>query len=85
MTAAPAVSTPDPEAGSPPEADRLLLGPDSHVGRAWSEWAFAVPFAGRVLALQGTHPVVSAGLEQHSSVFKDPGDEHGTRSVTDSP
>ncbi len=40
--------------------------------RAWSEWPFVVPFAGRVLALQGMHPVVSAGLMDHSSVFEDP-------------
>ncbi len=31
-----------------------------------------MPFAGRVLALQGMHPTVSAGLEQHSSVFEAP-------------
>ena len=40
--------------------------------RAWSEWPFVVPFAGRVLALQGMHPVVSAGMMDHSSVFRDP-------------
>jgi uncharacterized protein (DUF2236 family) len=38
----------------------------------WGEWAFVVPFAGRVLALQGMHPIVSAGLEQHSAVFDQP-------------
>ena len=40
--------------------------------RAWSEWPFVVPFAGRVLALQGMHPVISAGLMDHSGVFEDP-------------
>jgi uncharacterized protein (DUF2236 family) len=38
----------------------------------WGQWAFVVPFAGRVLALQGMHPIVSAGLEQHSTVFDQP-------------
>ncbi|MGH2873861.1 MAG: oxygenase MpaB family protein, partial [Solirubrobacteraceae bacterium] len=38
----------------------------------WGQRAFVVPFAGRVLALQGMHPTVSAGLEQHSSVFEQP-------------
>lgn len=38
----------------------------------WGQWAFVLPFAGRVLALQAMHPTVSAGLEQHSSVFDEP-------------
>ncbi|HET8979999.1 MAG TPA: oxygenase MpaB family protein [Solirubrobacteraceae bacterium] len=38
----------------------------------WEQWAFVVPFAGRVLALQGMHPTVSAGLQQHSRVFDEP-------------
>lgn len=38
----------------------------------WGQWAFTVPFAGRVLALQGMHPTVSAALEQHSTMFEHP-------------
>ena len=45
------------------------LGVDSPAARAWARWPFVVPFAGRVLALQGMHPIVSAGLEDHSDVF----------------
>ncbi len=47
------------------------FGVDSPAGRAWARWPFVVPFAGRVLALQGMHPIVSAGLEDHSDVFND--------------
>jgi uncharacterized protein (DUF2236 family) len=38
----------------------------------WGQWAFVLPFAGRVIALQTMHPTVSAGLEQHSTVLKQP-------------
>jgi uncharacterized protein (DUF2236 family) len=48
------------------------LGAGSLIGWAWGEWTFLAPFVGRVLALQGMHPLVSAGLEDHSGVFEDP-------------
>jgi uncharacterized protein (DUF2236 family) len=60
-----------PNTVQPSEAEGGVgaLGVDSPAGRAWARWPFVVPFAGRVLALQGMHPTVSAGLEDHSDVF----------------
>lgn len=40
--------------------------------RQLAEWRTLVPFAGRVLALQGSHPTVAAGIYQHSEIFSDP-------------
>jgi len=40
--------------------------------RQLAEWRLMVPFAGRVLALQGSHPTVAAGIYQHSDIFRDP-------------
>jgi uncharacterized protein (DUF2236 family) len=40
--------------------------------RELAEWRLLVPFAGRVLALQGSHPTVAAGVYQHSELFSDP-------------
>jgi uncharacterized protein (DUF2236 family) len=40
--------------------------------RRLAEWRLLVPLAGRVLALQGSHPTVAAGIYQHSDVFSDP-------------
>lgn len=40
--------------------------------RELSEWRFFVPFAGRVLALQGSHPTVAAGIYDHSEIFTNP-------------
>jgi uncharacterized protein (DUF2236 family) len=37
-----------------------------------AEWRLFVPFTGRVLALQGSHPTVAAGIYQHSEIFTDP-------------
>lgn len=40
--------------------------------RELAEWRLFVPFTGRVLALQGSHPTVAAGIYQHSELFTDP-------------
>lgn len=40
--------------------------------RELAEWRLFAPFGGRVLALQGAHPTVAAGIYQHSDVFADP-------------
>jgi uncharacterized protein (DUF2236 family) len=40
--------------------------------RKLAEWRLFIPFAGRVLALQGSHPTIAAGIYQHSNVFEDP-------------
>jgi uncharacterized protein (DUF2236 family) len=66
MTALPHRSSPPSAA---PAADPLELAKTRQV---WGQWAFVLPFAGRVLALQTMHPTVSAGLEQHSTVLDDP-------------
>lgn len=65
MTAAPAGP------GQPP-ASRESCPELVKTREVWGQWAFVVPFAGRVLALQAMHPTVSAGLEQHSTVFDHP-------------
>jgi len=54
------VSQPRDGAGPPPLAREL------------AEWRLFVPFTGRVLALQGSHPTVAAGIYQHSDIFTDP-------------
>lgn len=54
------VSQSEPRAGPLPLAREL------------AEWRMFVPFAGRILALQGSHPTVAAGIYQHSDVFTDP-------------
>ncbi len=46
-------------------ADRPLI-------RQLAEWRLFVPFTGRVLALQGSHPTVAAGIYQHSEIFTNP-------------
>jgi uncharacterized protein (DUF2236 family) len=48
-----------------PVADRPLV-------RELAEWRTLLPFAGRVLALQGSHPTIAAGLYDHSTGFTDP-------------
>jgi uncharacterized protein (DUF2236 family) len=45
---------------------------DGPLARCLAEWRLLVPFAGRALALQGSHPTVAAGIYQHSDIFKDP-------------
>jgi uncharacterized protein (DUF2236 family) len=46
-------------------ADRPLV-------RELAEWRIFLPFTGRVLALQGSHPTVAAGIYDHSEIFTDP-------------
>lgn len=60
----PSTTTGGRRAGTPP-AERPLV-------RELAEWRLVVPFAGRVLALQGSHPTVAAGIYQHSEIFTDP-------------
>jgi uncharacterized protein (DUF2236 family) len=40
--------------------------------RELAEWRMLLPFAGRVLALQGAHPIVAKGIYDHSTGFTDP-------------
>lgn len=40
--------------------------------RELAEWRTLIPFAGRVAALQGTHPTIAKGLYDHSTAFTDP-------------
>jgi uncharacterized protein (DUF2236 family) len=40
--------------------------------RELAEWRMFLPFVGRVLALQGAHPTVAAGIYEHSTLFVDP-------------
>lgn len=42
------------------------------LARLLAEWRILVPFTGRVLALQGSHPTVAAGIYEHSEIFTDP-------------
>ena len=46
-------------------ADRPLV-------KQLAEWRLFIPFTGRVLALQGSHPTVAAGIYEHSELFTDP-------------
>jgi uncharacterized protein (DUF2236 family) len=62
---------PDRRSPGPGSSDEHGLEPITS-RQIWGQWAFMLPFAGRVLALQAMHPIVSAGLEQHSSVFDQP-------------
>lgn len=55
-----------------PNVQTCLMASNPKTREAWARWPFLVPFAGRVVALQGMHPTVSAGLEDHSSLFEDP-------------
>jgi uncharacterized protein (DUF2236 family) len=48
-----------------PLAERPLI-------RQLAEWPMLLPFVGRVLALQGSHPTVAAGIYEHSTGFVDP-------------
>jgi len=52
-----------------PEGGR---GDEAPAGQRLAEWRLLVPFTGRVLALQGSHPTVAAGIYQHSDLFSDP-------------
>lgn len=52
-------------AADTPVAQRPLV-------RQLAEWRLFVPFAGRVLALQGSHPTVAKGIYDHSEIFSDP-------------
>jgi uncharacterized protein (DUF2236 family) len=51
-----------------------VLGPDQplQLRRLWSEWPMLLLAAGRITALQATHPVVSAGIQEHSDIYADP-------------
>lgn len=60
-----------PTLATAPGADASALE-NTLTRQAWAEWPFVLPFAGRVFALQAMHPVVSAGLIEHSSLFDDP-------------
>jgi uncharacterized protein (DUF2236 family) len=42
------------------------------LARELAEWRLLIPFTGRILALQGSHPTVAAGIYQHSELFTDP-------------
>lgn len=42
------------------------------LARELGEWRLFLPFTGRILALQGSHPTVAAGIYQHSEIFTDP-------------
>jgi uncharacterized protein (DUF2236 family) len=44
----------------------------ARIARVWGAWPYLVPLTGRVLALQLMHPVVAAGIRDHSAVFEDP-------------
>ncbi len=51
---------------------RRIRAAEGPLARRLAEWRLLVPFTGRVLALQGSHPTVAAGIYQHSDIFKDP-------------
>ena len=56
------------------DADRLVELPvaERPLIRELAEWRTLLPFAGRVLALQGTHPLIAKGIYDHSTLFIDP-------------
>ena len=56
---------------TPGRGDETPLG-RRPLARQLAEWRLLVPFTGRVLALQGSHPTVAAGIYQHSDLFTDP-------------
>lgn len=61
----------------PPATPRAGTGSSGAVAerpliRQLAEWRLLVPFTGRVLALQGSHPTVAAGIYDHSDIFRDP-------------
>jgi uncharacterized protein (DUF2236 family) len=60
-----ATATASPSGASSGVAGRPLA-------RELAEWRLFVPFTGRVLALQGSHPTVAAGIYEHSEIFTDP-------------
>jgi uncharacterized protein (DUF2236 family) len=61
----------DTEAEARAEARADATARARHI-RLLGEWRMFVPFVGRVLALQGSHPTVAAGIYDHSEVFTNP-------------
>lgn len=59
-----------PSPNSSPGAQSAVA--DRPLVRQLAEWRLFIPFTGRVLALQGSHPTVAAGIYQHSQIFTDP-------------
>jgi uncharacterized protein (DUF2236 family) len=57
-----------------PDVSRYLEIPVSErpLVRRLAEWRILIPFAGRALALQGSHPTIAKGIYDHSTVFVDP-------------
>lgn len=55
---------------SPKDLPYSSISPE--IAQRFRDRALAIPFYARVIALQPSHPIVGAGLQEHSVVFDDP-------------